>query len=200
MATAKKPTATTVLKPNKTQKTTSASARKTAIKTIENKKVYQGPNWNVCAGELKPPARKPGRPRLEVDSLFKAVGEKLPYDSLAKVKSALKEKGIAARGVYVAHDSMGCPRYIGRGDIFARLDLRKKAQRLELEYFSFYVVEQKKHEREVETLLIRAAAFLLEFNERKKGWGVDSGDIKDYEAGTVFFEKQYKRGPAKKAA
>src|SRR3546814_7963318 len=63
---------------------------------------------------------------------------------------------------------MGCPRYIGRGNIFARLEARKKAQELELEYFSFYVMLEKKHEREVETLLIRAAGFLLQFNDRSE--------------------------------
>jgi hypothetical protein len=41
---------------------------------------------------------------------------------------------------------MGCPRYIGRGRIFSRLVARQKAQVLELKYFSFCVVEEKKHE------------------------------------------------------
>ena len=79
-----------------------------------------------------------------------------------------------------------------RGAIFARLAARKKAQALELEYFSFYVVNEKKHEREIETLLIRAAAFLLEFNTRKKRVGIEAGSIHDYEAGTVFYQRQYK--------
>src|SRR3546814_7967374 len=74
---------------------------------------------------------------------------------------------------------MGCPRYIGRGNIFARLEARKKAQELELEYFSFYVMLEKKHEREVETLLIRAAGFLLQFNDRKKRVGIDPGNVGD---------------------
>jgi hypothetical protein len=88
---------------------------------------------------------------------------------------------------------MGCPRYIGRGNIFNRLAARKKAQDLELEYFSFYVVSEKKHEREVETLLIRAAGFLLEFNDRKKRVGLEPGSISDYEAGTVFYLRRYKK-------
>ncbi|MGH9453167.1 MAG: hypothetical protein ACRD2O_04265 [Terriglobia bacterium] len=60
-------------------------------------------------------------------------------------------------GVYVAHDSMGYARYVGRGDIFARLRSCQDAQVLELKYFSFYVVPKKNHEREIETVLIRAA-------------------------------------------
>jgi hypothetical protein len=89
---------------------------------------------------------------------------------------------------------MGCPRYIGRGDIFNRLEARRKAQPLELKYFSFYVVSEKKHEREIETLLIRAAAFLLEFNTRKKRTGIAHGNIRDFEVGTLFYERQQKRG------
>ncbi len=94
----------------------------------------------------------------------------------------------------MAHDSMGCPRYIGRGNIFQRLEARKMAHPLELEYFSFYVVSEKKHEREIETLLIRAAGFLLEFNDKKKRVGIAPGNVGDYEAGTIFYERQYKKG------
>jgi hypothetical protein len=97
-------------------------------------------------------------------------------------------------GVYVAHDSMGFPRYIGRGAIFTRLKARKDAQPLELTYFSFYVVSEKKHEREIETLLIRAAGPLLQFNTRKKRVNIIPGNIRDYEAGTFFYERQYKKG------
>jgi hypothetical protein len=89
---------------------------------------------------------------------------------------------------------MGCPRYIGRGRIFQRLKACYKRQQLELRYFSFYVVADKKHERETETLLIRAAGPLLEFNERKKTVGVEPGSIYDFEAGTFFYERQRKKG------
>lgn len=146
--------------------------------------------WTVHYGELK---RGRGRPQ-KTEHLFRVIGEKLPYEALPAVKKHLKESGHTFQGVYVAHDSMGCPRYIGRGNIFARLEARKKARQLELEYFSFYVVSEKKHEREVETLLIRAAGFLLEFNDRKKRVGLEAGNVRDYEAGTVFYERQYKRG------
>src|SRR5690606_3719527 len=127
-------------------------------------------------GELK---RGRGRPSKS-EHLFRVVGEKLPYEALLEVKRHLKENGHTTQGVYVAHDSMGCPRYIGRGSIFTRLEARKKANPRELEYFSFYVVSEKKHEREVETLLIRAAGFLLQLNDRKKRVGILPGNIRDY--------------------
>jgi len=70
---------------------------------------------------------------------------------------------------------MGTARYIGRGHVFNRLKSHKKAHQKELVYFSFYIVEEKQHEREIETLLIRAAGPQLEFNDRKKGSGSDRG-------------------------
>lgn len=170
------------------------STNKTTAKKTVHASVFKDGQWNVCYGELEEPKRRPGRPPKKVEHLFKVVGEKLPFAALSAVKKHLKENDHTFQGVYVAHDSMGCPRYIGRGNIFARLEARKKAQKLELEYFSFYVVAEKKHEREVETLLIRAAGFLLEFNNRKKRVGVAPGNIRDYEPGTVFYERRYLKG------
>jgi hypothetical protein len=115
------------------------------------------------------------------------------------VKKHLQLDGLPSNGVYVAHDSMGYARYIGRGDIFTRLKARKKAQRLELSYFSFYVVLEKTHEREIESLLIRAAGPLLEFNNRKRRENIQAADTRDFEAGTQFYERQYKRGRQVKA-
>lgn len=165
-------------------------ATKTVIKAI----FADGNLWTVQYGELK---RGQGRPP-KTEHLFKVIGEKIPYTALQNVKQHLKANGHTSQGVYIAHDSMGCPRYIGRGNIFSRLESRKKARPLELEYFSFYVVSEKKHEREVESLLIRAAGFLLEFNDRKKRIGIAPGNIKDYEAGTIFYERQSKKGIIKK--
>lgn len=106
----------------------------------------------------------------------------------------MQEEGLGTDGVYVAHDSMGYARYVGRGAIFTRLRARQKAQPAELVYFSFYVVEDKKHEREVETLLIRAAGPQLHFNTRKRRIDIQPGDVRDFEAGTKFFERQGRRG------
>jgi hypothetical protein len=122
------------------------------------------------------------------------AGEKLPYAAIRLVQKHLLEEGFRDNGIYVAHDSMGFPRYVGRGTIFARLNARKKEQTLELLYFSFYVVENKNHEREIETLLIRAAGPLLEFNTRKKRVSISAGNIRDYEAGTFFYERHNKNG------
>ena len=93
---------------------------------------------------------------------------------------------------------MGYPRYIGRGDIFGRLAARHKAQVLELAYFSFFVVENKMHEREIETIMIRAAGPLLDFNERKVRIDIQPGNAGDFEAGTFYIERQYRKGKKKR--
>lgn len=164
---------------------------KNPFKKTPHSCVYKdGELWNVQCGELKRTTRKSGK----AEHLFRVVGEKLPFEALDKVKKDVIEKGHGTKGIYVAHDSMGVPRYIGRGDIFTRLKARKDACELELAYFSFYVVAEKIHEREIETLLIRAAGPLLHFNTRKKRVGILPGNIGDYEAGTYYYERQYKRG------
>jgi hypothetical protein len=73
-------------------------------------------------------------------------------------------------GVYVAHDLMGCPRHIGSGAIFERLAARNKAETVVLEYFSFYVVNEKKRQRE--TLPIRVSPFLLKLKRARSGLGL----------------------------
>ena len=158
-------------------------AKKASLtKTIHENVYKDGELWNVEFGELKRGQANPGK----TANLFRVVGEKLPYAALGTVKRHLINGGFGTNGVYIAHDSMGFPRYIGRGNIFSRLKARFDHQVLELAYFSFYVVAEKKHEREIETLLIRAAGTLLEFNTRKKRIGIMPGSIKDYEAGTLF--------------
>ncbi|MHB1673162.1 MAG: hypothetical protein ACYCSP_02830 [Acidobacteriaceae bacterium] len=170
-------------------------AKKVAIKTIEVHEVYSNDQWCVNYGELKS-----GRGRPEsVERLFLILGEKLPFESLNGVSAHLKKRKIRRTGVYVAHDSMGFARYIGRGNIFQRLRARHAAQKLELRYFSFYIVKERKHEREIETLLIRAAGPLLQFNTKKKRVDIRVGNIKDYEAGTQFFERRYMRGTKPKS-
>jgi hypothetical protein len=146
--------------------------------------------WTIVAGKL---SRLAGRPE-KVRSLFKVIGEKIPYSFLNEVKREFDAKGLPKTGVYMAHDSMGYPRYVGRGNIFSRLDARQKAQVLELSYFSFFIVENKIHEREIETIMIRAAGPLLDFNSRKKRNDLQPGDVRDFEPGTKYFERQYKRG------
>jgi hypothetical protein len=166
-------------------------AKTKVIKTIKANAVYDGPQWTINFGELVPGAG----PREQIPRLFQALGEKLPFEALGDVKKYMKKQGISLSGVYIAHDSMSYARYIGRGNIFQRLAVHKKA--LELKYFSFYVVEDKKHEREIETLLIRASGPLLQFNTNKKRLTISAGNIRDYEAGTLFFERKYKRGTSR---
>ena len=165
-------------------------AKRAAVKTVKVARIWGNTQWLVRFGKLNP-----GRGRPEaVRSLFRVVGEKLPFEAIHEVNKYLKREQIGRNGVYVAHDSMGYARYIGRGRIFSRLLTRQKAQILELKYFSFYVVEEKKHEREIETLLIRAAGPLLQFNTKKKRLTISAGNLNDYEAGTLFFERRYLRG------
>ena len=125
-----------------------------STKRIEQRIWTDGQHWTVQQGTLR---RRRGRPGA-VRPLFQVVAEKIPFAALDKVRGHVQSlPGIAASGVYVAHDSMGTPRYIGRGSIFLRLQGHRDAHIHELLYFSFYVVKDKVHEREIETLLIRAA-------------------------------------------
>lgn len=133
--------------------------------------------------------RPKGRPS-GVSSLFTVVAEKLSYELLSAVKKEHLAHFQEQNGVYIAHDSMGCPRYVGRGNVFNRLTARKKAYPDELTYFSYFIIKNRSHEREIETALIRAAGFSLVLNERKKRAGIASGDMRDFEAGTHYFERK----------
>ena len=155
--------------------------------------VWKDTSWRVRWGKLVGSAGNPGK----VKSLMSWIGEKIPYEALDDTRKKLRDLGAKKEGVYVAHDSMGYARYVGRGDVFARLAARKRVHLRELMYFSFYLVAQKKHEREIETLLIRLGGAHLQFNERKKRVDISSGNIRDYEAGTFYVERQYKRGKTK---
>jgi hypothetical protein len=167
-----------------------AKANKKYARKTPGNAVWRDPVWTVMFGRLVPgPGRPAGKPRL-----FTVVAEKLPFDCLDDVERQMKDQGLSRTGVYMAHDSMGFVRYVGRGSVFGRLRARKMAQQLELTYFSFFVVEDKNHEREVETLLIRTASPLLFFNERKKRASIDAGNLHDYEPRTLYFERQYKKG------
>ncbi len=165
--------------------------RRKALSTkITSKTVWFDADWTIRFGELQ---RGRGRPRKS-RPLFEAVAEKVPFGALGSVQKQMHTEGISTTGIYVAHDSMGVARYIGRGNIFDRLKARRNAQVLELVYFSFYVGLDKTHEREIETLLIRSVGPQLYFNTRKKREDIQPGNVRDYEAGTRFFERQYKRG------
>jgi hypothetical protein len=164
--------------------------RKAALTKSSVETVRSLPSWTIRYEALK---RGKGRPQ-KVQALFKVIAEKIPFEALDDVRKHVEKQGIAPNGIYVAHDSMGVARYVGRGQIFNRLKARLAAQVLELKYFSFYIGMDKAHEREIETVLIRATGPQLYFNTRKKREDIQPGDVKDYEAGTAFYERQYKRG------
>jgi hypothetical protein len=159
-------------------------------KRVDGDVVFDDQNWSVVVGQLKP---LPGTAR-KADHLFKFVAEKLPWDSLTNVAAHLKKRGVKRQGVYMAHDSMGVARYGGRGNIFPRLRSHKRKYKKELVYFSFYIIENKTHEREIENAILRAAGPQMILNQRKVREGIDPGRVADYEPGTNFFRRKYARG------
>lgn len=152
--------------------------------------VFRDAQWKVIHGKLTPSPGRPGR----IKGLFSVVAEKIPFAALDSVRKDMHKQKLPVTGVYIAHDSMGFARYAGRGNIFSRLKSHKKTHSLELAYFSFYIVLEKIHEREIETILIRAAGPQLQFNDRKKRITIAPGNIRDYEPRTLFYERQYKKG------
>lgn len=171
------------------------SAKRPSTKT-EIESVHSDGPWKVVFGELK---RGRGRPPKE-SSVFQALGEKLPKASLDEVEGTIKDREISREGVYFTHDSLGCARYAGRGSVFTRLRAHFKAHPNELLYYSFYLIADKQHEREIETALIRVASHLLVFNQKKKRDDIEPGDVRDYEPGTFYFERQRKKGRRKGVA
>lgn len=152
--------------------------------------VYTDAEWKVSVGELKLTERGGRKP----DHLFKYIAEKLPWASLTKVGTYLKSLGVKREGVYMAHDSFGVARYGGRGRIFTRLRNHKRKYTRELVYYSFYIIENKTHEREIENVILRAAGPQMVLNQRKVRDGIDPGWVSDYEPGTKFFRRLYGRG------
>jgi hypothetical protein len=156
--------------------------------------VHQADGWNVMTGKLVPGK---GRPEL-VERIFEVIAEKIPYAALADCKADMDHNDYSTEGVYLAHDSMGVARYGGRGNIFGRLAAHLNKYPRELAYFSFYTIKDKKHEREIETVILRAAGPQLILNERKVRDDIEKGDVKDYEPGTEFYERQKVRGKKRK--
>lgn len=171
-----------VKKPKRTKKRPS--------RKVSEAKVSEHGQWIIKAGKLVPSR---GRPEA-INSLFKVVAEKIPFECLSNIEKDMRTKKLPRSGIYCAHDSVGAVRYVGRGSIFSRLRTRKNMHPLELLYFSFYVIPDSKHEREIETLLIRATSHLLDFNEKKRRPTIEIGNVRDYEGGTFFYERQKKKG------
>jgi hypothetical protein len=110
----------------------------------------------------------------------------------------VREESDDVQGVYLAHDSMGVARYGGRGNIFNRVASHKKKYPKELLYFSFFIIKNKKHEREIETAILRAAGSQMVLNQRKVRTGLAVGNVADYEPGTQFVQRQGLRGRTRK--
>ena len=153
--------------------------------------IYSDSDWSLKAGRVV----RATAGRVNKGHLFKFAAEKVPFQAIRQTeKHVVRTLGIPPTGVYVAMDSMGCPRYVGRGSVFLRLKQHKMTYSRELLFFSVYIVEKKQHEREIETLLIRTASYLAVFNERKVRASIAPGNILDYEVGTRFVERQWKKG------
>jgi hypothetical protein len=178
-----------------------------STKRVEDKKVWADSWWKIVQGRLVPSR---GRPK-KTSSVFKFVAEKLPFASLDSVrkhitelrkqrKSKKQDDKRRLNGVYLAHDSMGFARYGGRGQIFNRLLAHAKRYPRELAYFSFYVVAEKQHEREIETVILRAAGPQLLLNQRKVQSDIRAGNVGDYESGSYFYQRQSLRGKRSKKA
>jgi len=159
-------------------------------KRVDGDSIFANKEWTVLIGEMRPTSRE----RRKGNHLFKYVGEKLPWDSLVKVGGYLKRLGIKREGVYLAHDSMGVARYGGRGRIFSRLRRHKRKYYKELVYYSFFIIENKAHERDIENVILRAAGPQMILNQRKVRDGIEPGRVADYEPGTKFFRRKYARG------
>jgi len=166
--------------------------RKELKKTIEDKRIWSNNIWQINYGSVKSFKKE------KSNHLFRIVAEKLPIESLSKVKEYLISKDIPRQGIYIAHDSMGYSRYVGLGGIFYRLKTRYQAHPLEIQYYSFYTIPDKVHQRELETLLIRIASPLLEFNSQKKRTTIEVGSVRDYSVGTLFLERKMKKKRVKK--
>ncbi len=121
----------------------------------------RGP-WKVVGGHLKRARGNPGK----IDNLFALVAEKIPFDFIDDLHKTVRTRDYGTQGVYVAHDSMGWPRYIGRGEVFSRLKARHRINAEELKYFSLYIIKNKKHTREIETLMIRVQTQLSQYATR----------------------------------
>jgi len=147
--------------------------------------------WRVLSGQVT------GQTAPGERSLFTCVAEKLPWESLPQVNAHLKAQNIKREGVYLAHDSFGVARYGGRGRIFSRLRSHKRKYRRELVYYSFYIIADKIHERELENVILRAAGPQLVLNLRKVRDGIEPGAVRDYEPGTHYYRRKSSRGGEK---
>ena len=157
--------------------------RKRVVKASTLSKKQLGKDLILVEGELK----AVGRGRVAAKApLLQQVGQKLPWDALQHIPHD-------AEGVYILFDSRGWPYYVGRGKIKERLNHHAKTMKAITPSFSFYAVQDKANERQLETLLIRVAAPLLEGNSQL----TRRRDVTHFEVGTKFLQVQRRRGRKK---
>ncbi len=154
------------------------------VSRVVRETITQANDERLIEGELK----RVGRPREKDKGIILKVAERLPQ----WVVDYLDPED---NGVYVLFDSRGWPCYVGRGNIKGRVSAHFKshAKAPVIRTFSFYVVEGKAKERELETILIRLASPLLVVNDYKVG----GKNPREFEAGTRFLEVKPRLGRKK---
>jgi len=146
-----------------------------ATKSIQER-VWHDTSWVVSRGVLK---RRRGRPE-NVKPLFLVVGEKLPFASIDAVGKQVGQRIGSRSGVYVAQDSMGYARYIGRGKIFTR---RRRLGRIERTCSC--TTRSTSSSRALTGVRLNPCSYvragpLLEFNTRKRRANIEPGDVYDF--------------------
>lgn len=141
--------------------------------------------WRVVRGRI---VRGPGAPGKE--QLFRVVAEKIPFGALNEIGRDLIKERLPRGGVYMLHDSMGSPRYAGLSrNVITRLAAHHRQFPHELPYFSFYTGLSPKHQKEIETVLVRAVGS-AGINQYKTANGSEPGSLRGFAPGTIFYQRR----------
>lgn len=171
-------------------------------RNIETKEMGHGTRWLkpdrddlLVRGEVKAPKG----PRTT--SFLTLTGELLPRDSWSELPANIS-------GVYVLFDSSETARYVGisndvrtrLGKYFAGHLQADDDKRTVAVSFSVFMVSNRKHARELESLLIHVLGPALFLNKRKqRRYGIRP-DVKVFEAGTLLLQRRDARPPSTAAA
>jgi len=146
----------------------------------------------IRAGKLR---SLQGRPR-KVSPLVSVVGEHLPFASILDVQRHLCERTRKCwqqlLGVYMIHDKKGVVRYAGKGMIFGRLRSHKKKYGDKVTRFSFYLIPDRRHRDEIETLMLRGLH--LTENKQKNRTSTYTRAILSFCPGIHFYQFRGKAG------
>lgn len=159
---------------------------------ILTRSVADGEQWRVARGKL---VRGPGHPGQQ--QLFQVVAERIPFEALGAIAKDMKKQQLPCGGVYMLHDSMGGPRYAGLSiNVFSRLRNHHHKYGAQLPYFSFFTVLSGRHQKEIETVMVRAVGNAA-INQYKKAVGFEPGSLEGFAPGTIFYQRK-KKSAAKK--